>query len=86
MKDDLGASTDKEQTKLLSPMTWFIYSSALLALIVVPTSVAVFYMFRISEKFDLLLQNSVLMGLGAGIILSLVLGFAYSRWAMVKAQ
>jgi hypothetical protein len=75
-------NTDKGEKRLLSPATWVMNASLIMAIVIVPIAVAVFYMFKISYKlFELPSQYSVLMGLGVGITLSIIGGVIYSNFA-----
>ena len=82
MVEESAEITDKGEKRLLSPATWIIVASLVWSILIVPISVAVFYMFKISYRlFELPSQYSVVMGLGIGIIISIIVGVIYSNIA-----
>ena len=75
------------ERKILSPFTYWVFSSALLAVILVPFSVGAFYILQISVKyFHEKLEYSVLGALAVGIILSVALGYILSIRARKRAE
>ena len=78
---------DNEKRKILSPGTWFMLSFILWSVIIVPLSIGVFYILKISKNvFDLEIQYSVVFGLIFGLIASAIVGYIYAGKARKQAE
>jgi len=82
---------DKEKTNveekgiLLSPLKWWISATILWSILIIPITVAVFYMLYLAPRlFQLPNEFSPLFGIGVGLALSCIVGFLYSRAGMKR--
>ncbi|MDG6225136.1 MAG: hypothetical protein QCI82_06450 [Candidatus Thermoplasmatota archaeon] len=72
---------------LLTPMQLWLSASSMLALIIVPASIGMFYIFELAKHlFKQPLQYSAVYGLIFGIVLSLIAGYFYSRIARKRIE
>ena len=87
MAEGVNEMSGKTERKILSPGTWFLYSFILWSIVIVPLSMAAFFIFEIFMKlFDLGNQYSALAGLILGIILAVIVSFFYSKRARDAAE
>ncbi len=87
MVEDLEKKTGKSERKILSPGSWFFYSFILWSIVIIPLSIAVFFILNVFPNlFDMGNQYSALVGLLVGIVLSLIVSFIYSKRARERAE
>ena len=82
-------STDEDQgrVKLMNPVAWILSACLIWAIIIVPLTMAFFYMLKISPKlFSLPNQYSAVFGLILGLIISFVVGYFYSNRARKNVE
>jgi len=73
--------------RILSPAQWWLSASAMFSLVIVPITVGIFYIMKVSKTlFDLPPQYSPPFGLLVGLALSLALGYFYSGMARKHAE
>ncbi|MCD6383552.1 MAG: hypothetical protein J7L88_03735 [Thermoplasmata archaeon] len=71
----------------LSPRSVYSYSLFLMTIIVLPLTIGVSYILNLGNKlFNGPAEYSVLFGLGAGALLSIVLGYIYGRMAIKELE
>jgi len=79
-------SNNKERV-VLGPAAWWFYSSILIAIAVIPFTIGAIYITRFpTDALELRIEYGVLMGLGFGLILSLVLGYILSSMARKNVE
>ena len=82
MEEAESTEKDKGDVKLMSPISWILTASLVWAIIIVPITMALLYMFRISARlFSLPNQYSAVFGLIIGILISFGVGYYYSHRA-----
>jgi inner membrane protein involved in colicin E2 resistance len=76
-----------EKKSILSPLQWWLSASAVFALVIVPLTVAAFYMLNITKRVaDYPIQYNPIVGIVVGIVLSLAIGYFYSGVARKHAE
>ena len=76
-----------EKKRILSPLQWWLSASAIFAFVLVPLTIAAFYMLNITKRVaDYPIQYNPFVGIVVGIILSLVIGYFYSGIARKHAE
>jgi hypothetical protein len=76
-----------EKKHILSPLQWWLSASAILAFVLVPMTVATFYMLNITKRVaDYPIQYNPIVGIVVGILLSLAAGYFYSGVARKLAE
>ena len=79
--------TGKSERKILSPGTWFFYSFILWSVVLIPLSMAAFFILEVFQKlFEMGNQYSAVAGLFVGLILALIVSFIYSKRARDAAE
>jgi hypothetical protein len=87
MAEGTEKASPKNERKILSPGTWFLYSFILWSIVIVPLTMAAFFIFEISLKlFDLGNQYSAFWGLVLGLIISAIVSLIYSKRARDAAE
>ena len=78
---------NKGERKILSPATWFVFSFIFWSAIIIPLSIGLFYILKVSVRlFELDNNYSILYGLAFGLVLSLIVGYLYSNKARKLAE
>jgi len=84
--DQENVPQSKERT-VLGPAAWWLYSTLLVSMAVIPFTVGAFYITRFpSDMMELRIEYGVLMGLGLGAVLSMVVGFVLSKMARKNVE
>ncbi|MCU0798728.1 MAG: hypothetical protein MUC62_03535 [Candidatus Thermoplasmatota archaeon] len=79
-------SNSKERV-VLGPAAWWLYSTLLIAMAVIPFSIGAIYVTRFpTDALELRIEYGVLMGLGLGTILSIILGYVLSTMARKNVE
>ncbi len=78
----------KKDGKLIRSGVWFFYSSILWSIIVVPLVIALFFMLGLAPKLmdKGTPEMSVAMGLIVGLLISLSIGYFYSKAARKNVE
>jgi hypothetical protein len=76
-----------EKKQILSPFQWWVSASALFALVIVPITIAAFYMLNLTHRvIDYPLQYNAVAGILIGLLISGVVGYFYSGSARKHAE
>lgn len=87
MAKELENKLGRSERKILSPGTWFLYSIILWSMIIIPISMAAFFILNIFPNlFDMGNQYSAVVGLFVGIVVSVIVGYIYSNMARKHAE
>jgi hypothetical protein len=82
MPEQIQQPSDRKERVVLGPAAWWLYSSLLIAMAVIPFSVGAIYITRFpTDALELRIEYGVLMGLGLGAALSSILGYFLSSAA-----
>ena len=87
MVEELEKNTGKSERKILSPGSWFFYSFLLWGIVLIPLSMAAFFVLNVFPNlFDMGNQYSALVGLLVGLLLAVVVAYIYSKRARDHAE
>lgn len=87
MEDTEKAASDQGSRKILSPTKWLILSITLWGVVIIPLSIAAFYIYEVAIKlFDQGNQYSVLYGFFVGFVITLVVAYVYAARARKIAE
>ncbi|MFO8051236.1 MAG: hypothetical protein R6V01_05995 [Thermoplasmatota archaeon] len=87
MSNGEDTTEEKGGRKILSPATWFALSFVFWSVVILPLSIGAFYILKVSNRlFDVDNNYSILMGIAAGLILSVIIGYVYSDKARKLAE
>ncbi|MFW3145521.1 MAG: hypothetical protein ACMUIE_01760 [Thermoplasmatota archaeon] len=87
MDDTEKVPGNEGSRKILNPATWLILSIMLWGLVIIPLSIAAFYIFEVAIKlFDQGNQYSVLYGSFVGLILTIIVAYFYASRARKIAE
>jgi len=87
MAENEPKEAPKGERRILSPGTWFLLGFLLWSVILVPVTMGVFFILKVSLRvFDLQNQYSAVFGLAVGLVLAAVAGYFYSSQARKRAE